>query len=229
MGFSGGKASEERSGAGLPPAWDERGANKLQGEPIFITGGASSVGQFGSFVKHNCPPFVHGVVRCSLSSIHLSMYPAVIQMAKLSGFSPIITTASSQHAEYCELAGATHVLDYHTTPYSALPSAITTILSTTTTPSKPLKWTFDCIGNEQTNMLCWTVLAPSGTMIVARRALKYWPEVVEAQIEKGGEEGKNAVFSAGNVNLPINKVLGESLYARLEDMLRDGRIKVCFF
>lgn len=64
-------------------------------------------------------------------------------------------------------------------------------------------------------------------MIVARRAPIYYQNVVMAQT--GGEEGKSAYYSAGNVNLPVNKVLGENLYGNLESMLRDGRIKVCSF
>lgn len=150
-------------------------------------------------------------------------------MAKLSGFGPIITTASSQHTEYCKFAGATHIIDYHTTPYSSIPSVVASILSPSPTASNPLKFTWDCIGNEETNALCWTMLAPSGTMIVARCAPVYWPNVVlPAQTAGSDKDGKKAYFSAGNVNLPINKVLGENLYANLEEMLRDGRVKVCF-
>lgn len=74
------------------------------------------------------------------------------------------------------------------------------------------------------------MLAPSGTMIVARCAPVYWPSVVlPAQTAGSDKDGKKAYFSAGNVNLPINKVVGENLYANLEQMLRDGRVKVCFY
>lgn len=48
LGLYGGKANAERGGAGLPPPWEESGANKFLGESIFITGGAGSVGQVGS-------------------------------------------------------------------------------------------------------------------------------------------------------------------------------------
>lgn len=140
-------------------------------------------------------------------------------MAKLSGFNPIITTASSQHTEYCKLAGATHVIDYRTTPYSALPSAISAILSTT---SQPLRFIYDCISDEETVATCWDILAPSGNLIVTRRP----PNYAKVVMEHVGEEGKNAYFVAGNVNFPTNKEVGESLYGSLEEMLRDGRIKV---
>ncbi|QRV98332.1 Zinc-binding dehydrogenase [Ceratobasidium sp. AG-Ba] len=52
-----------------------------EGKSILIFGGSSSVGQFG------------------------------IQLARIAGFSPIVTTASSQHTELLKSFGATHVFD----------------------------------------------------------------------------------------------------------------------
>lgn len=46
----------------------------------------------------------------------LSCSKIAIQLAKLSGFSPIITTASSQHSEYLTTLGATHVVPHDTSP-----------------------------------------------------------------------------------------------------------------
>jgi len=51
------------------------------GRPIFILGGSSSVGQYA------------------------------IQLARIAGFSPIATTASSSHTEFLKSLGATHVFD----------------------------------------------------------------------------------------------------------------------
>ncbi|QRW12889.1 Zinc-binding dehydrogenase [Ceratobasidium sp. AG-Ba] len=51
------------------------------GKSIFVLGGSSSVGQF------------------------------VIQLARIAGFSPIVTTASAQHADFLKSLGATHVFD----------------------------------------------------------------------------------------------------------------------
>ncbi|KAI0247667.1 hypothetical protein BJV78DRAFT_1157062 [Lactifluus subvellereus] len=39
-------------------------------------------------------------------------------LAKLSGFDPIIMSASASNEDYCCAAGATHVIDYHSTPSS---------------------------------------------------------------------------------------------------------------
>ncbi|KAG9091920.1 hypothetical protein FRC06_000325 [Ceratobasidium sp. 370] len=51
------------------------------GKSILVLGGSSSVGQFG------------------------------IQLARIAGFSPIVTTASVQHTEFLKSLGATHVFD----------------------------------------------------------------------------------------------------------------------
>ena len=40
----------------------------------------------------------------------------VIQLARLSGFSPIIVTASLSNEEYLKGLGATHVINYKKTP-----------------------------------------------------------------------------------------------------------------
>ncbi|CAE6444947.1 unnamed protein product [Rhizoctonia solani] len=51
------------------------------GKGVLILGGSSSVGQFG------------------------------IQLARIAGFSPIVTTASAQHTDFLKSLGATHVFD----------------------------------------------------------------------------------------------------------------------
>ncbi|TBU30535.1 GroES-like protein [Dichomitus squalens] len=61
--------------------WAEGGRGKYAGQPLVITGGATVVGS------------------------------AAIQLGKLSGFSPIITTASLKNAALLQSYGATHVLN----------------------------------------------------------------------------------------------------------------------
>ncbi|KAF7789619.1 hypothetical protein EIP86_000565 [Pleurotus ostreatoroseus] len=72
---------DNRGGAGLTAPWEEGGRGKYAGKPIVILGGSTSVSQ------------------------------AAIQLAKMSGFSPIITTASLKNAELLKSLGATHVID----------------------------------------------------------------------------------------------------------------------
>ncbi|KAI0371509.1 GroES-like protein [Pilatotrama ljubarskyi] len=71
---------------GLKPFWEQGGTTEFAGKPIFITGGASSVGQYA------------------------------IQVAKEAGFSPIITTASLHNTELLTSLGATHVVDRSLSP-----------------------------------------------------------------------------------------------------------------
>ncbi|QRV98328.1 Zinc-binding dehydrogenase [Ceratobasidium sp. AG-Ba] len=54
------------------------------GRPVLIFGGSSSVGQYA------------------------------IQLARIAGFSPIVTTASAKHTEYLKNIGATHVIERNT-------------------------------------------------------------------------------------------------------------------
>jgi NADPH:quinone reductase-like Zn-dependent oxidoreductase len=41
-----------RGGLALTAPWDKEGSQKYAGQPVLVTGGASSVGQFGSY---SCP------------------------------------------------------------------------------------------------------------------------------------------------------------------------------
>ena len=65
-------------------------------------------------------------------------FPA-LQLAKLSGFSPIITTASLKHVETLKSLGATHVIDRNVSG-SALASEISVI-----TQNAPIKYVVDSI------------------------------------------------------------------------------------
>ncbi|KAG8732922.1 hypothetical protein FRC11_010061 [Ceratobasidium sp. 423] len=72
-----------------------------KGKGILILGGSSSVGQFG------------------------------IQLARIAGFSPIVTTASAQHTDFLKSLGATHVFDRNVdakTIQSAFPTPVSLIL-----------------------------------------------------------------------------------------------------
>ncbi|KAI8992784.1 GroES-like protein [Trametes punicea] len=77
----------------LLPPWEEKGKEKYVGQPIFILGGATSVGQY------------------------------VIQLARLSGLGPIIVTASLHNEELLKSLGATHVLDRNLPPETLSKSA----------------------------------------------------------------------------------------------------------
>ncbi|KAK7697748.1 hypothetical protein SLS64_013222 [Diaporthe eres] len=71
----------DKSGFGLPAPWDKGGDTAGNGRAIVIIGGSSSVGQYA------------------------------IQLARLSGFSRIITNCSPAHVEHLKKLGAHVVLD----------------------------------------------------------------------------------------------------------------------
>ncbi|KII89451.1 hypothetical protein PLICRDRAFT_53878 [Plicaturopsis crispa FD-325 SS-3] len=166
------------NGAGLEYAWEEAGRGKYAGKSIFISGGSSSVGQYA------------------------------IQLAKLSGFSSIIATASPAHASLLTSLGATHVIDRNL-PAAEIAAAIMK------SAGAPVTVAYDAISNADTEQIAYDALAPSGTLVLTLP--KSFKET----------EGKDVsvVNVVGNVNLPPNKKLGVSLYARLTALLSEGLIK----
>ena len=82
-----------------------------------------------------------------------SFLTPAIQVAKLSGYSPIITTASARNAEYVKSLGATHVLDRNTVPISALGDAVKKITS------EPITIAFDSISEAETQNAAYEVLS----------------------------------------------------------------------
>lgn len=112
-------------GAGLTPPWTEGGQGKYSGKPILVYGGSSSVG-------------------CT-----------VIQLARVSGFSPIIAIASRIHEEYLKSLGATHVINRHG-ERDDLKKAIT---GTTTAP---IEIAYDAVSFPETQQVAFEILAPNG-------------------------------------------------------------------
>ncbi|KZV75111.1 GroES-like protein [Peniophora sp. CONT] len=177
------EGSAEGGGIGLEAPWTDAGKGKYSGKPILIMGGSTSVGQYA------------------------------IQLAKLSGFSPIIVTASQRNAEYCKAAGATHVIDYRETPYAQLHEAISKI----TTQS--IEVVFDAVTREDSAPAGFQALAPGGGMVVLLPP--------PAPIKPGSRSADNKIvsFCVGNVNMELNQTLGNILYANIPKLLEDGSIK----
>lgn len=171
--------TKANKGIELFPPWEEGGRNKYAGQPIFIYGGSSSVGQH------------------------------TIQLAKLSGFSPIITTASIHNEAYLKSIGATHVID-RTLPPPDIQNAIKAVTTT------PIKVVYDSISTEDTQNFSYDILAPGGSLVIVLTAL------VD---EKKLTEDKFVTYVAGNVQLPDQRKVGVSLYSKLTELLAAGEIK----
>lgn len=135
----------------------------------------------------------------------------MIQFAKLSGFSPIITTASLQHDAYLKSLGATHTIDRHQ-PLSALPAAVRAITSV------PVKFAYDTITEGETTNTLLDVLAPGGQIVITLP-----PTIDQAKLA-----GKELVHVFGNVHHPTQGEAGVELYKHVTPLLEAGEIKVSF-
>ena len=133
-----------------------------------------------------------------------------IQLLKLSGFNPIITTTSAHNADLLNTVGATHVLDRKLSP-EALSAAIKKITY------RSLKTIYDAAGTPQTQSLGYELLAPGGVLARVR------PEPIPA--EKLVPE-KKAFWMMGNVYHPQNHTFGARLYSKLPSLLEEGELKV---
>lgn len=157
--------------------WLEGGNGKHAGQPILIMGGTSTLGQYA------------------------------IQLARLSGFSPIITTASSHNTELLSSLGATHVLDRKLST-TTLKDAIANITSTS------IMLAFDAISLPDTQQTAHDIVATGGTIIT----------VTKPQVENKHED-KVVQQVFGICNLPPNRELGKSFMPVLTQWLADGIIK----
>lgn len=83
----------------------------------------------------------------------------MIQFVKLSGFSPIITTAPSHNADLLKSFGATHIVDCK--------SDIEAELKKIT--SEPIDFIFDTISEGGTQEQAWEILASGGTILTIMR------------------------------------------------------------
>ncbi|KAL5504375.1 hypothetical protein ACEPAH_8449 [Sanghuangporus vaninii] len=160
------------------PAWEEGGEGLYRGKPILVIGGSTSVGQY------------------------------VIQLAKLSGFSPIIATASLHNADLLKSIGATHVIDRKSPDVS---SEVRKILN-----GAPLELLYDAVSREEQES--WDLIAPGGTLII----------VSLVKVDKNSERYKNktvinTIF--GSAYIPDLREMGVSLYSKLTGLLETGAIK----
>ncbi|KIJ54533.1 hypothetical protein M422DRAFT_24482 [Sphaerobolus stellatus SS14] len=152
----------------------EGGEGKYAGQAIVIFGGSSSVGQYA------------------------------IQLAKLSGFSPIITTSSLHNADLLKSFGATHVIDRKADVVAEVKKIL----------SEPPKIVYDAISLEDTQNQAVQVVAPDGTLLLVIPA-------VEGVKSAQGDKNVYTVF--GNVH--VQRELGVSMYSKLTEYFESGKIK----
>ncbi|KAG2036274.1 chaperonin 10-like protein [Suillus americanus] len=170
--------NSNRYGLGLTPPWVESGIGMYSETPIVILGGSSAVGSYA------------------------------IQLARLSGFSPIITTASEKHEKYLMTLGATHVLSRHL-------SANELKTHVNKHASGPIKYVYDPISLPETQQIGWSLLDQKGRLVLTL------PASVE---EKEGKE-RVAIRTFGSPHANENKPLCKGLWATLSKWLEAGIIQ----
>ncbi|KAH9917158.1 GroES-like protein [Epithele typhae] len=160
--------------AQLKAPWTAEGAGAYSGKPFFVLGGSSCVGQF------------------------------VIQLARLSGFAPIITTSSLHHTDYLQSLGATHVLDRRLPHETLIASA-------------PFDVVYDAISVTDTLALGYALTAPGGDFVV----------VLNFEPVPGRDDatGKKVHMAHGLFMTPVNHGVGASLLDALPKLLESGAIR----
>ncbi|OSD03831.1 GroES-like protein [Trametes coccinea BRFM310] len=165
--------------AKLIAPWEEGGRGYYAGKPIFILGGATSLGQYA------------------------------IQLARLSGFSPIITTASLHNAELLKSLGATHVLD------RKLPSE-TLVKEAIGIAGKHFDLVYDAVSEPETLAPGYQATSPTGVFIV----------VLTNPVPGADANSQKQVHLArGFFTMPFNLAASAALLAKLPELLEKGEIK----
>ncbi|KAI0071612.1 GroES-like protein [Panus rudis PR-1116 ss-1] len=170
----------ERSGAGLTPFWRDGGRLKYSGKPIVVLSGATSCGQ------------------------------QAIQLARLSGFSPIITTASAHNAELLKSLGATHVIDRNL-PSSQIVDEVKNITTI------PIQIVFDAVALPETQQTAFDIVAPGGTVSVVLPPLLDKHQLASAN--------KKTCFIGGSIVFPGWKDRAIEFADILPGLLESGEIK----
>jgi len=144
---------------------------------------------------------VHDDTRLIICSYQNS---SAIQLAKLSGLSPIITTASLKHTNLLKSLGATDVIDRN----ASLSDEVRKIID------QPITIVYDSISGAETQQAGLDLLAPRGKIVV-----------ITSPTIKSDE--KEILRVVGQLSTPAYVELFQTLYGqKLAGLLERGLIKV---
>jgi len=166
------------NGIGLMPPWKHGGVGKYRNMPILIFGGSGSVGNYA------------------------------IQLAKMSGFFPIITTAALKHTEYLKGLGATHVIDRYLS-FAGLQQGLARIAC------GPINVIYDTVSIRETQEGAWALLGPQGRVVLT----------LPSVIDKHPGDRREIVLTNGNPHLEENWETGRQLWLHLSQWLEKGDIQ----
>ncbi|KAL7278951.1 hypothetical protein ACG7TL_006783 [Trametes sanguinea] len=175
----------ENLGLRLKPVWEPEGTTEYAGTPAFIVAGSTSLGQYA------------------------------IQLAKMAGHSPIITTASPHNAALLTSLGATHVLDRSRSNKSILEEL------PSLTSGKPIQYAFVAAPfHPEACRLGRDALAPGGALGIALPS----PTRVPEDVANVGD-GKRVGYVFGSVWLPYTRECGIAMFKHLTEWLEKGILK----
>jgi len=164
-------------GAGFLAPWDEKNAGKHAGQPIVIFGGSSSVGSY------------------------------TVQLAKLAGFSPIITTSSPSNFDLVKSLGATHPVDRNSTTLVEEVKAIA---------GRDINIVYDAISLADTQPQAYEIVAEGGQLAL----------VLPLTIPQDKLNAKKEIINVfGSGHVPENREFIAGLYKKLPQLLESGDIK----
>ena len=94
-----------------------------------------------------------------MTVVFIDIIFSAIQLARLSGFSQIISIAATRSADLLRALGATHALD-RSLPSAELLSQVQEIASV------PIEVVYDAFSSPETQSLGYDILAPGGTLAI---------------------------------------------------------------
>jgi hypothetical protein len=159
------------------------------------------------------PLWVHTVSELRLVSQKSKPYAdhiTAIQLARLSGFYPIIATASPSNEYLVKSYGATHVFDRHLSG-NQLRTAISKVTDS------PIGIVYDTISLPETQHIGWGLLEESGILILT----------LPAAVKEDEGKGRKAIPTYANPHVPQNQELCRHSWVMVEAWLSGGVIQVC--
>ncbi|KAG2123763.1 chaperonin 10-like protein [Suillus clintonianus] len=165
-------------GAGIAPPWAKTASDLEPKYPIVILGGSSSVGSY------------------------------TIQLARLSGFYPIITTASPNNEDLVKDYGATHFFDRHLSGRQLM-AAISEVTDS------PIRIVYDAISLPETQSVGWGLLAQNGILVLT----------LPPSVKEDEGKGRKAVSTIGSPHVPYDEEIFRSSWAMIEKWLSEGTIQ----
>jgi NADPH:quinone reductase-like Zn-dependent oxidoreductase len=171
------------------------------------------VGLYGNdFGAGITPPWTQGISESKSPIVIFGGSSSVglytIQLARLSGFYPIITAASPNNEELVRNYGATHFVDRNLSG-KQLKVAIRKVTD------NPIRVVYDAISLPETQSVAWELLADNGTLILT----------LPASVKEDEGRGRKAVHTFGNPRAPQNQELCSRSWAAVEQWLSEGTIQ----